>query len=63
MNATEIRNEIARLKRVMNDWLCEGRLDSDTERDMLGEIADLYDDLSDLEQTRIEPDYDYRRAA
>lgn len=57
MTASELRAEIARLQRVMSDWNIEGRLDSDTEADIKAEIDDLYDDLSDIEQTRIEPEY------
>jgi len=44
--ATEIRSEIARLKRQMREWAFDGRLDSDVEADMKAEIADLQDDLT-----------------
>ena len=49
MNAAEIKSEIARLHRVMNGWLVEGRLDADTEADILGEIRDIEDEITDLE--------------
>ena len=49
MTPAEIRNEIARLKTQMHDWSCEGRLDSDTERDMLEEIADMECEIEELE--------------
>jgi hypothetical protein len=41
LTAAEIAREIATLRRQMNDWLIEGRLDAETEADMLGQIADL----------------------
>lgn len=44
----ELTAEIGRLKRVMSDWNIEGRLDSDTEADMIGEIEDLQGDLYTL---------------
>jgi hypothetical protein len=58
MNATELRNEIARLQRQMSDWNIEGRLDADTEADMKAEIADLEEDLYDaaIEQAGSRPD-------
>ncbi|HEY6564211.1 MAG TPA: hypothetical protein VIY86_06920 [Pirellulaceae bacterium] len=52
---SEIHAEIARLKRQIRDWELEGRLDCEQEDLLLGQITDLYDDLSDIEPTRIEP--------
>ncbi len=49
MTSSEIRNEIARLKRQMREWLIEGRLDSDVEADMQAEISDLEGDLRVME--------------
>ena len=50
MNATELKSEIAHLHRLMNGWLIEGRLDADTEEDVLGEIADLEEKLLEIEE-------------
>ena len=49
MNANQIRNEIATLLRQMNDWQIEGRLDSEAEAEIKGEISDLQGDLYDAE--------------
>ena len=47
--AASLRADIATVARQMNDWGIEGRLDSDTEADMLGEIADLEEELAEVE--------------
>ena len=42
----EIAADIAALKRIMSDWSAEGRLDSDTEADLIAEIEGLQEELS-----------------
>ena len=44
--AQSVRNDIASLKAQMEDWSILGWLDGDTERDMLGEIAECETDLA-----------------
>lgn len=48
----EIAADIATLKRQMSDWNIEGRLDSDTEADLIDEIEALQEELSIREQDR-----------
>jgi hypothetical protein len=54
--AAQLRAEIASTKARMHDWLCEGRLDSDTEREMLGEITDMENELEEIESMEPVPD-------
>ena len=57
MTRTEITREIARLGAALRDernFYVHPGDDADPEGDVRSQIADLYDELSDLEQTRIE---------
>ena len=46
--ADPVRNDAATLKQQMHDWSCEGRLDSDAERDLLIDLSSLEEELESL---------------
>jgi hypothetical protein len=46
LTPSQIKAEIATIRRQMSDWLIEGRLDCETEADMLARIAELEEELA-----------------